>query len=346
MTLEFPTEFWSDSCEPASLARAIANGATGATSNPVIVLQAIEADKPRWLATARAIVQERPTWTEELIAWELIRRSSAEGAELLLPVFERTRGRGGRQSVQVNPRNFVDAEAMIGQAEQLAAIRPNIAIKLPAVAAGIEAIEELTARGIVINATVSYTVAQAIAVAEALERGLDRAKASGHDVDAMTPWVTIMVGRLEDHLRDVAAERGIDLAPERPAQASIAVFRAAYRLFVQRGYRATLLAAAMRGTHHWAEFIGGRCVITIPPSWQEKFDASPIELRSRIDEPIDPAVVADLSAKLPDFELAYREHAMTDRDFVRFGATRKTLHQFIGGYEQLLTFVRSVMLPL
>ena len=49
-------------------------------------------------------------------------------------------------------------------------------IKIPASAAGIEAIEEATYRGASINATVSFTVAQAVAVAEAVERGLEEKK--------------------------------------------------------------------------------------------------------------------------------------------------------------------------
>ena len=58
MTLEHPTEFWNDSCEVKSLARAIEQGATGATSNPVIVVAAIEADRPRWEEITRALIHD------------------------------------------------------------------------------------------------------------------------------------------------------------------------------------------------------------------------------------------------------------------------------------------------
>ena len=74
----------------------------------------------------------------------------------------------------VNPRSFRNATAMIDQGMAFTRLAPNMAVKIPAVAAGLVAIEELTARGVVINATVSYSVPQAIAVAEAVERGLAR----------------------------------------------------------------------------------------------------------------------------------------------------------------------------
>ena len=65
MTDETPTQFWSDSCEVTSLRKAVANGATGATSNPVIVLEAIAADPARWQEVARGLCADLPTGTEE-----------------------------------------------------------------------------------------------------------------------------------------------------------------------------------------------------------------------------------------------------------------------------------------
>ena len=79
-----------------------------------------------------------------------------------LPIYENTDGKKGKLSLQVNPKYYRNADLMVTQADQLASIAPNIAIKCPAVAAGIKAIESLTAKGISINATVSFSVPQAI----------------------------------------------------------------------------------------------------------------------------------------------------------------------------------------
>ncbi len=62
---------------------------------------------------------------------------------------------------------------MVEQAVKINSLAPNMQVKIPASAAGVEAMEEATYRGISINATVSFTVAQAVAVAEAVERGLN-----------------------------------------------------------------------------------------------------------------------------------------------------------------------------
>lgn len=344
MTLEQPTELWNDGCERRTLVLAIEHGATGATSNPVLVMEALDADPPRWTEAVRELARDHPTESEEQLAWRLVARVASEAADLLRPIWEQHQGRRGRLSLQVNPRLFRDARAIVEQALGFAALRENMAVKVPAVAAGLEAIEELTARGVVVNATVLFTLPQALAVAEAMERGLDRAARAGLDTSIITPWVTIMVGRLDDHLRDEAKQHGIAIDPEHVRQASTAVMRKAYRLFQERGYRATLLSAAMRSHHHWSELIGGKVVITIPPSWQEKFNASGVEVRSRIADPVAPAIVDELLAKFPDFGRAYREDGMVPADFVSFGASRKTLLQFLDGYDRLLRFVRGVML--
>jgi transaldolase len=345
MTLEHPTQFWNDSCEVGSLKRAIAQGATGATTNPVIVLEAIEADRPLWIERTTKLLRKNPAHTETQIAWLLVSLAAREGASLLEPVFEAQQHQAGRLSVQVNPRYHPSVELMVRHAVELSALAPNMAIKVPAVAAGVLAIEELTARGVVINATVLFTLPQALAVAEAVERGLDQATRAGLDTSTVTPYVTIMVGRLDDHLRDVAKRQQIAIEAEHVRQASTAVMRKAYRLFQQRGYRSTLLAAAMRSHHHWSEFIGGKMIVTVPPAWQEKFNDSGVEVRSRIDDPVDEAVIAELSAKFPDFVRAYAEDGLRPEEFITFGATVKTLHQFLEGYDHLLRFVREVMLP-
>ena len=65
---------------------------------------------------------------------------------------------------------------LVEQGLRFASLAPNMQVKVPATRAGIAAIEELTAQGVSINATVCFTVPQALAVAEAVERGLERAR--------------------------------------------------------------------------------------------------------------------------------------------------------------------------
>src|ERR1035438_10272894 len=123
---------------------------------------------------------------------------SIQGAALLKPIFDAQGGRNGRLSIQTDPRFYRNTEAIVEQAERFSALAPNMIVKIPATEAGIPAIEEATYRGVSINATVSFTLPQCVAVAEAVERGLQRREREGKEIASISPVCTIMVGRLDD----------------------------------------------------------------------------------------------------------------------------------------------------
>src|SRR5207237_3014136 len=100
----------------------------------------------------------------------------------------------------------------------------NMIVKIPATQAGIPAMEESTYRGITINATVSFSMPQCIAVAEAVERGLRRREQEGKDISSMGPVCTIMVGALDDSLKVVMEKEGDSVEPGYLAWAGVAVF--------------------------------------------------------------------------------------------------------------------------
>jgi transaldolase len=166
-----PTDYWNDSCAADELAYAIERGATGATSNPMIVLDVIGKEKAHWVPRVRELAAANPTWTEVELTWAIIEEMAVSGAALLAPVHARESGRKGWLSVQVNPANYRDPARMVEQAVRFAGLAPNLQVKFPVTSAGIVAIEEATARGVNINATVSFTVPQALAAAVAAIRG-------------------------------------------------------------------------------------------------------------------------------------------------------------------------------
>ncbi len=146
---------------------------------------------------------------------------------------------------------------MIEQARHFDTLAPNVQIKFPATKAGIEAMEAVTEEGISVNATVSFTVPQALAVGEAVERALAKREAAGHDTSSMAPICTIMIGRTDDWVKASNKRDGITVDPAAPEWAGIAVFKRAAALFEERGFRTRLLAAAYRHHLHWSELIGG-----------------------------------------------------------------------------------------
>ncbi len=340
-----PTEFWNDSCAVDELEYAIANGATGATSNPPLVLEVLRREPEAWRQRAEQLYAASPAGTEADVTWRIAEEIAVRGAKLLLPVFERTGGRQGRLSIQVNPVLYRDAPAMIEQALHFAGLAPNLQVKLPVTVAGLVAIEEVTARGVNVNATVNFTVAGAIAVAEAVERGLTRRAAGGHDTTRMHPVCTLMAGRLEDWMRAVCERDGILLTPGCADWAGVAVFKRAYGLYRERGYRTRLLGGAFRNHLPWSQLIGGDIILTIPPAWQRLLNASTLEVRSRIDEPVDNAILAELLHRIPDFRQAYEPDGLSVDELAGYGAAVRTLRQFITAYHDLQAQVRDFVLP-
>jgi transaldolase len=345
MTQTTPTCLWNDSASASELAYAIDNGAVGATCNPVIVLSVARQDGPTWMPRLQDLIEAHPTANEDEVAWMLVEEISKNAASLLAPIFQEEKGRNGRLSIQTDPRYYRDSEAMVAQAGRFNALATNMIVKIPATAAGIPAIEEATYCGISINATVSFTVSQAVMVAEAVERGLRRREAEGKDVSSMGPVCTIMVGRLDDWLKVKAETDGILTDPGHLEWAGVAVFKKAYQIFTERGYRTRLLSAAFRNHFHWSELIGGDIVISPPHAWQVRINASDIAVKARIDRPVEPAIVADLARRFPDFRKAYDEGSLGVEDFDSFGPALRTLRQFLRATSDLAALVRDTMTP-
>jgi len=345
MTETTPTVLWNDSADPQELSQAIGWGAVGATCNPVIALTALKADRPTWAARITEYAAAHPAATEDEIGWAMVKQLSVDAAALLVPAFERYSGVNGRLSIQTDPRFYRDTERLVEQAVEFSTLAPNMIVKIPVTSAGVAAFEEVTYRGVSINATVSFTVAQAVAVAEAVERGLRRREAEGLDVSTMGPVCTIMVGRTDDWMRVSAEKEQITVDPGVMEWAGVAVFKNAYRIYQERGYRTRLLSAAFRNHMHWSQFIGGNVVISPPFGWQKRFNASRIEPSHRLDDPVDPRILEDLYDNFAEFRKAYDEDGLSPAEFTSYGATVRTMRQFLQANSDLESFVRDVTLP-
>ena len=340
-----PTDFWNDSCSLDEVAYAVERGGTGATSNPVIVGEVMRRERETWEPRVRELAAAHPTWSEVDLTWAIAEEMGVRAAAVLQPVFDEHAGRKGRLSLQTNPALYANADAMLAQGERFHRLAPNIQVKFPTTAAGLVAIEEATARGVAINSTVGFTVSQALAVGEAVERGLRRFEASGGDPSSFAPVCTLMVGRLDDWVKVLVERDDIALDPAAAGWAGIAAFKRAYWIYRERGYRTRLLAAAMRHRLHWTELVGGDVVLTMPHAWQVRFNASGIDPQPRIDVPVDAAYVDDLLTRVPDFGRAYEPDGLAIDEFDTYGATVRTLRSFIEAYHALQGSVRDLVLP-
>ncbi len=337
------TDIWMDSCGEEELNYGLERGITGATSNPIIVAAVIRKEMAYWEPVVRKIITENPDYSDDDITWALIDEIGRQRSKKLLSVFEQYRGKKGRLSIQTNAKFYRSKEKMLEQAIHLNDLGANMQVKMPASKAGIEAMEEATYLGISINATVSFTVVQAVAVAEAVERGLKRREEEGLSCDEMAPVCTIMVGRTDDWLKASTNQNNQVLDPEALEWGGVAVMKKAYAIYKKRGYRTRLLSAANRNHYHWSQFIGGDLCQTINYGWHKKLENCNIEVKDRMEEAV-PACWMEQLLTLEEFHKSYDEDGMKPEEFMTYGGAQNVLHTFISGYEELVKEIRKYMI--
>jgi transaldolase len=325
------TTWWHDSADPAELARGIERGAIGATTNPFLAAVALAGNKAAWVSEIQAVLAQKAE--PERRAEELMHIVVGRAARQLLPQHEKTGGATGYVCAQVNPARAGDREAMLAMARRFSGWAPNIAVKLPATAAGLDVLEDCAAEGITCTLTVSYTVPQTIATAERYRRGVERARAKG--VKPGKCFAVIMIGRLDDYLREVAHDRRAGVSEGDIRQAGLAVTKRAYSIYRQRGYEAVLIIAALRGVHHMTELAGAEVIMSIFPSVQEMLLAPGLPQEQRIAVPV-PADVIERLSQIPDFVRAYEPEGMKPNEFITYGVTQRTLTQFLESGWKLL----------
>ena len=133
--------WWTDTAEIDTMDEAIENGATGVTTNPILVKKSLYAFPDFW----RPYLKSAEGLKGDAKAEEIIRCITVEIAKKFQPIYEATEGVQGYVCAQVNPKKQGDTAAMVEMGRRLAAWAPNIAVKVPATAAGLRAIEELAA---------------------------------------------------------------------------------------------------------------------------------------------------------------------------------------------------------
>jgi transaldolase len=204
------TKVWLDSVDPEAIARNRSWGATGATSNPIIVADLIETGQ---FDNEMAQLMRRVDSNEDL-AWQMTDMLVRRAQEIFLPAWEKTRGDDGYVSFELDPL-LEDPGAKIPIAERTRRYielgkkwnqdHRNRMIKVPNTDAGVAALEELVAAGITVNVTLTFSPRQYIAARDAVWRGAQRRKSR----DSFKSVYSIFVSRVdvytEKHLPQLSA---------------------------------------------------------------------------------------------------------------------------------------------
>ena len=173
------TKLWLDSIDPELVASNRAWGATGATSNPIIIANLIQTgrfdrDLDRLIAEGK---------TDDQIAWALTDQLVRAAQQVFHPAWKETKGNDGYVSFELDPlledveRNLPHAQRVAAYVElgkQWAAGHDNRMIKVPATPAGLDALEPLAAAGITLNVTLLFTLRQYRAARDAVWRGAQK----------------------------------------------------------------------------------------------------------------------------------------------------------------------------
>jgi transaldolase len=329
------TSWWHDSADPVELQRALDRGAVGVTTNPFLSSVALAKNRALWTKEVGSVLARN--FDAEMKAEELLHGIVTRAAAMYQHHFERSGGKRGYVCAQVNPSRAGEREAMLAMARRFHAWAPNIAVKLPAVSAGLDVLEDCIAQGISAVATISFTVPQVITIAERCRAGRRRAESKG--IRPGECFSVIMIGRLDDYLREVALDNKMPVSESDIRQAGLAVTKRAYKIYQERNYEAVLMIAALRGSYHLTELAGAELVMSIAPTPQEWFVAEDHPREKWIEKEIAPDVVERLST-MPEFAKAYEPDGMAPEDFISYGASQRTLSQYLEAGWKLMEYAR------
>jgi transaldolase/glucose-6-phosphate isomerase len=168
----------------------------GVTSNPTIFEQAI-ADSDLYTAAIRPLAQVK--WKADEIFDALAVEDIRAAAGVFLPLYEKTNGRDGFVSIEVNPRYADNASRTLIEARRLwkAVNRPNVMIKIPATQAGVSAIEQAIAEGINVNVTLIFSLDRYTEVMKAYLHGLENRLEKGMSLDHVASVASFFVSRVD-----------------------------------------------------------------------------------------------------------------------------------------------------
>ena len=315
--------WWNDSAILEDMDAAIENGATGVTTNPLLVKRSLTGKPDTWAPYLRDLDKNL---SDAERTEETIRIITTEIAKKFMPVFDRTNGLQGFVCAQVNPNFQGDADKMIDMAKRLATWADNIAVKLPATAAGLEAIEECAALGMTTVGTVSFTVAQSVAIARKQTAGVRRAEKAG--IAPGQHFSVVMVGRQDDYLRDVIHDSKMDIPEEFIRLAGTAVIKRAYEIVRSEGLSSSLMPAGMRGGYHATALAGAEMSMSISSNIQASLESEAEPYKECIGEEVGKDVIDRLMI-VGEFRRAYEPDGLKPEEFISYGLSQRTLSQFV-----------------
>lgn len=333
------TKLWVDSVDPDEIARDRARGATGATSNPIIISDLIQTG--RFDDDVRSFAEDG--LDDEAIAWAMTDKLVKAAQGVFAPTWEETHGDDGWVSFELDPliedpdrdlspdekaRRYVE----LGKKWGSGADYTNRMIKVPATDGGLLALEELVAAGLCVNVTLIFSVRQYVAARDACWRGIQRLA----DRSKVKTVYSIFVSRVDVYTKaEVKA-----LSPE--AQGQVGIVNAKHIWGINRDFWAGKglpltqeMVFASTGTKDksdppwkYVEAFAGSDIETNPPATNKAVEESGRTFTRHVDELPPQAVLDEITDKVGQDEL---EAALMREGVEKFAGPHKKLLAVIAG---------------
>jgi transaldolase len=307
------TKLWLDSIDPEFVQKYRALGATGATSNPIIVGDLIESGR----FDSQLVSMLKRGHDDTRLAWDMTDRLVADAQQVFLPVWEETNGNDGYVSYELDPLledpnagppHEVRVRRYSELGREYSEGRRNRMIKVPATPAGLDALETLAAAGVTLNVTLVFTERQYRIARDAIWRGAQRRK---QPLSAFKSVYSIFVSRV-----DVYTEKHVpELSPQ--AQGLVGIVNAKRIWKENRAFWADKklplqqeMIFASTGTKKpsdppdkYVAAFAGSDIETNPPATNDKVEASGKSYRRAIDEMPPQGVLDEIERKVDQAKL-------------------------------------------
>jgi transaldolase len=334
------TKLWLDSVEPNEVKKNRALGATGATSNPIIIADVVKGGGFDDRITS---LMDRGL-KDDAIAWELTDQLVSDAQQVFAPVWEQTRGNDGYVSFELDPLLEDIGPAAVPHAERVRRYvelgkkwssgpgRKNRMIKVPATAAGLDALEELAAAGITLNVTLIFSERQYKIARDNVWRGAQRRKSG---LEGFKSVYSIFVSRV-----DVYTEKYVpDLSPAAQGQVGIVNVKKLWRMNQEFWKDKKLklqqeIIFASTGTKKksdppdkYVEALAGSDIQTNPPATNEAVEKLNKTYSRKVDQMPPREVVEEVERKVDARKL---EDKLMEEGTAKFADPQKALLKLIG----------------
>lgn len=323
------TKLWLDSVDPDEIARNHRLGATGATSNPIIIADLLRSGRFDSLLAEQFLTKR----TDEEIAWALTDRLVSDAEKTFLSIWQETKGDDGWVSFELDPLiedsplpQGERAKRYVELGKKWSVGHPNRIIKIPATPAGIAAAEELTAAGVPLNVTLIFSERQYRAARDACYRGA----LCLADRRSVKTVYSIFVSRVDVYTEKQAPT----LSPDAQGLVGIVnakrLWRENRQFWSDKGFplRQEIVFASTgtkKPTDDPAKYVAafaGSDIETNPPATNQAVEASGKSFVSRIDEMPPEELLREIDTKV---DSAHMEETLMREGLAKFSEPQRAL---------------------